>query len=121
MDEKMLKTMVAAGAIKKISIIANGARFHIEANTPNGPVTAETQKGKIKTWVTLDPVIGSRLRTCQPRSLAAGSERVSCLTGLIRQAASDPGRTPNGSPDESPRGNDGSFCTLATQVLHNCD
>jgi hypothetical protein len=46
--------MVAAGAIKKIDIIASGARFHIEASTPNGPVTAETHKGKVKTWVTLD-------------------------------------------------------------------
>ncbi len=54
MNEKMLKAMVAAGAIKKINIIASGARFHIEANTPNGMVTAETQKGKVKTWVTLD-------------------------------------------------------------------
>ena len=54
MDEKMMKAMVAAGAIKKINIIGNGARFHIEANTPNGSITAETQKGKIKTWVTLD-------------------------------------------------------------------
>jgi hypothetical protein len=54
MDEKMMKAMVAAGAIKKINIIGNGARFHIEANTPNGSITAETHKGKIKTWVTLD-------------------------------------------------------------------
>ncbi len=54
MNESMLKAMVAAGAITKINIIASGARFHIEANTPNGPVTAETQKGKVKTWVTLD-------------------------------------------------------------------
>ena len=54
MDERMLRAMVAAGAIKKIDIIARGARFHVEASTPNGPVTAETQKGKIKTWVTLD-------------------------------------------------------------------
>jgi len=54
MDERLLKAMVAAGAIKKISIIASGARFHIEANTPNGAVTAETHKGKIKTWATLD-------------------------------------------------------------------
>jgi len=54
MDEKMMKAMVAAGAIRRISIIGNGARFHIEANTPNGPVTAETNKGKVKTWVTLD-------------------------------------------------------------------
>jgi len=53
MDEKMLKAMVAAGAIKNIDIIASGAR-HIEAATPNGPITAETRKGKVKTWVTLD-------------------------------------------------------------------
>ena len=54
MDEKMLKAMVAAGAIKNIDIIARGARFHIEAATPNGPITAETRKGKVRTWVTLD-------------------------------------------------------------------
>ena len=54
MDEKMLKAMVAAGAIKKVDIIASGARFHVEASTPNGPITAETRKGKVKTWVTLD-------------------------------------------------------------------
>ncbi len=54
MDEKMMRAMVAAGAIKKINIVGNGARFHIEANTPNGSITAETRKGKIKTWVTLD-------------------------------------------------------------------
>jgi hypothetical protein len=71
MDEKMLKTMVAAGAIKKISIIANGARFHIEARTPNGPVTAETRKGKIKTWVTLDAAAR------WVRSLGVGSAYIS--------------------------------------------
>ena len=54
MDEKMLKAMVAAGAIKNVDIIASGSRFHVEASTPNGPITAETRKGKVKTWVTLD-------------------------------------------------------------------
>ena len=54
MDERMMRAMVAAGAIKKIEIIASGARFHIQASTPNGPITAETRKGKVKTWVTLD-------------------------------------------------------------------
>ena len=54
MNEKVLRAMVAAGAIKHVSIIASGARFHVEARTPNGPVTAETQKGKVKTWATLD-------------------------------------------------------------------
>ena len=54
MDEKMMKALVAAGAIKRINIIGHGPRFHVEANTPNGSITAETQKGKVKTWVTLD-------------------------------------------------------------------
>ena len=54
MDEKTMKAMVAAGAIKKIHIIGHGARFHVEANTLNGSITAETHKGKVKTWVTLD-------------------------------------------------------------------
>jgi len=71
MDEKMLKAMVTAGAIKRINIIANGARFHIEARTPNGPVTAETQKGKVKTWVTLDAAAK------WVRSLGIGSAHVS--------------------------------------------
>lgn len=54
MDEKTLKALVAAGAVRKIDIIATGARFHVEASTPNGPITAETRKGKVKTWATLD-------------------------------------------------------------------
>lgn len=54
MDEKTLKALIAAGAVKKIGIIASGAKFHIEASTPNGAITAETGNGKVKTWVTLD-------------------------------------------------------------------
>ncbi len=54
MDERMLRAMVAAGAIKNINIIASGARFHVEVKTANGAITAETRKGKVRTWVTLD-------------------------------------------------------------------
>ncbi|MDX1498590.1 MAG: hypothetical protein R3176_01755 [Woeseiaceae bacterium] len=54
MDERVLRAMVAAGAIKRINIVAAGARFHVEARTPNGAVTAETRSGKVRTWVTLD-------------------------------------------------------------------
>ena len=54
MDERMMKALVAAGAVRQVRIIGNGARFHVEAATPNGSVTAETRKGKVKTWVTLD-------------------------------------------------------------------
>ena len=71
MDEKMMKAMVAAGAVKKIRIIGHGSRFHIEANTPNGPITAETQKGKIKSWVTLDAAAK------WVRSIGIGSAQIS--------------------------------------------
>ena len=54
MDERMLRALVAAGAVKKISIIASGARFHVEARTLNGAVTAETLTGRVKTWASLD-------------------------------------------------------------------
>ena len=54
MNKKILRALVEAGAVTKIDIVANGALFHVEANTPNGAVTAETQNGKIRTWVTLD-------------------------------------------------------------------
>jgi hypothetical protein len=54
MDERTLKALVAAGAVRNVSIIACGARFHVEARTPNGAITAETRQGKVKTWVTLD-------------------------------------------------------------------
>ena len=70
MDEKTLKTLVAAGAVKRIDIIGRGARFHIEARTPNGSLTAETRKGKIKTWVTLDAAAR------WVRSLGVGSAQV---------------------------------------------
>ena len=70
MDEKTLRTMVAAGAVKRIDIIGNGARFHVEARTPNGPLTAETRKGKVKTWVTLDAAAR------WVRSLGVGSARI---------------------------------------------
>ena len=70
MDEKTLRTMVAAGAVKRIHIIGNGARFHIEATTPNGSLTAETRKGKVKTWVTLDAAAK------WVRSLGVGSAQI---------------------------------------------
>lgn len=46
MNEKMLRAMVAAGAIKKIRIIGHSARFHIEASTPNGVITTDLRTGK---------------------------------------------------------------------------
>ena len=42
----------------------------MEANTPNGAITAETRKGKVKTWVTLDAAAR------WVRSLGVGGARV---------------------------------------------
>ncbi|MEM7504432.1 MAG: hypothetical protein AAF417_20510 [Pseudomonadota bacterium] len=70
MDEKTLRALITAGAVKKIHIIGNGARFHVEAATPNGSLTAETRRGKVKTWVTLDAAAR------WVRSLGIGSAQV---------------------------------------------
>lgn len=54
MNEKTLRALVEAGAVKKVLMIANGAAIHVDIYTQNGPVTATTSKGQIKTWATLD-------------------------------------------------------------------
>jgi len=54
MNEKTLRALIDAGAIKNVHIIANGALFHVDIDTLNDSVTALTLKGKIKTWSTVD-------------------------------------------------------------------
>ncbi|RZO86865.1 MAG: hypothetical protein EVA65_00890 [Oceanococcus sp.] len=54
MDERTLRALVDAGGVKKIHIVAMGGRFHVEAATRTGCVTASTNRGSVKTWVTLD-------------------------------------------------------------------
>ena len=54
MNEKTLRAMVEAGAVKRVRIVADGARFHVEADTPTSTVVAVTGKGSPKTWGTLD-------------------------------------------------------------------
>ena len=54
MDEKTLRALIEAGAVKRCRIIANGASFHIEFETPNGSVTACTLRQSVKQWVSLD-------------------------------------------------------------------
>lgn len=70
MNEKTLKAMVDAGAIKRIRIIGDGALFHVEADTPNGAVAALTLKGTPKTWRSLDAAAR------WVRSLGMGSAQV---------------------------------------------
>ena len=57
MDERTLRALVEAGAVKGIRIIAQGSRFHVEAETLNGIVTASTLKGAVKTWRTIDAAV----------------------------------------------------------------
>ena len=54
MNEKTLKALVSAGAVKRVRIIGDGALFHVEADTHTGSVPALTLKGTPKTWRTLD-------------------------------------------------------------------
>lgn len=54
MNEKTLRALIDAGAIKRVRVIANGARFHVEADTPNETHVAETLKGNARTWRSLD-------------------------------------------------------------------
>jgi len=55
MNNKMLKGLVEAGAIKAVSIIANGSVVHAEIVTLSGDKKViTTQAGAIKTWATID-------------------------------------------------------------------
>ncbi len=54
MNEKTLRALVEAGAVRRIRIVADGARFHVEADTPTASVVVATTKGTIKTWSSLD-------------------------------------------------------------------
>lgn len=54
MNEKTLKILIEAGAVRKVCIVAEGSLFHVEAATPTTTVTATTVAGAIKTWSTLD-------------------------------------------------------------------
>ena len=55
MDEKTLKTLIEAGSVKALKIIADGSLFHVDVlTTKKGTVTAQTATGKAKTWSSLD-------------------------------------------------------------------
>ncbi len=53
-NTRTLNALIEAGAIKRARIVAQGSRFHIEFDTPNGTVTALTNRADIKQWSTLD-------------------------------------------------------------------
>jgi hypothetical protein len=53
-NEKTIRALVEAGAVKKILLIADGATVHVDIVTQAGATTATTNKGGIKTWMTID-------------------------------------------------------------------
>lgn len=54
MNEKTIRALVEVGAVKSVQLIANGAAIHVNIITQNGSITATTNRGSIKTWVTID-------------------------------------------------------------------
>lgn len=54
MNEKTLRALVDAGAVRRIRIVADGARFHVEVDTSTATVIAATTKGTAKTWGSID-------------------------------------------------------------------
>ena len=54
MNEKILRALVEAGAVKKVKITAEGSTIYVEAYTGSDVTTAKTIKGKLKTWSTID-------------------------------------------------------------------
>jgi len=54
MNEKILRALVEAGAVKKVKITAEGSTIYVEAYTGSEATTAKTIKGKLKTWSTID-------------------------------------------------------------------
>ena len=54
MNEKTLRALIEAGAIKKVRIIAEGSTIYVEADSGKQTITAKTVKGQLKTWRSLD-------------------------------------------------------------------
>ncbi len=53
-NEKTIRALVEAGAVQNVLLIADGAVVHVDFVTQTGPITATTNRGSIKTWVTID-------------------------------------------------------------------
>jgi hypothetical protein len=55
MDTNTFKALIEAGAVKSVSIVADGSKVHALVTTGSGnSQPATTLKGKIKTWSTID-------------------------------------------------------------------
>ena len=50
MNEKIIKALVEAGAVKKVKIIAEAGIICVEGFSGSGGTAATTLKDKLKTW-----------------------------------------------------------------------
>jgi hypothetical protein len=54
MDGKTLQLLIDAGAVKQVFIVANGSTIHVEVQAGSERQVANTSKGALKTWRTID-------------------------------------------------------------------
>lgn len=54
MNEKSLKVLLEANAVKRVKIIAQGDRFHIEVETGGGHKVVQTGEGNVRFWRSLE-------------------------------------------------------------------
>ena len=80
MDNNAIKLLVDAGAIKSVSIVADGASIHALITTIAGtPQPATTQQGKIKMWSSIDSAAK------YIRSLGIGKVRLDLAKWNVKQ------------------------------------
>ena len=53
-NERTIRALVEAGAVRKVILITDGATVHVDIFTQAGATTATTIRGGIKTWATID-------------------------------------------------------------------
>ena len=54
MNERELKLLLEAGAVKSVLITAQGSMFHVEAKTPGAAKVLMTGRGDVRQWRSID-------------------------------------------------------------------
>lgn len=54
MNERELKLLLEAGAIKAVLLMAQGAAFHLEVKTAGGVKVLMTGRGEVRLWRSID-------------------------------------------------------------------
>ena len=54
MDEKTLRTLVEAAAVKRARVVASGDSFRVEIDSAGRSFAVQTGKGSLRTWRSLD-------------------------------------------------------------------